>query len=331
MTISYPTIRRGAIGTVVEELHQFLAAAGFPVQGDPAAVFGVATDETIRVLQRSRNLQVDGICGPDTWSALCTPVYRLGDRLLARRRPNLQGDDVLQLQRQLNAVGFDPGRIDGIFGPQTESALQSFQRDAGIPNDAICGPATLQTLARLSHLADGSIAALREKEFLAATPRAITGIRIFVASRPPLSRLALAVANKLEVASAISSADSSLIIDADAATRALDFDADLSILLQPFNDPTWRAAYYGSGQYHSFRGQAIATCCAQAFGSDQPSNVAIAALSTGFLRETRMPAVVLQLSTIELDDINTLATTILNGIRNGFESPPPVQGAFVTS
>ena len=202
MSPQLPTIRRGASGTLDEQLHDQLAAAGFPVQGDPAAVFGVATDETVRVLQRAHNLQVDGICGPDTWHALFTPVYRPGDRLLARRRPNLRGDDVLLLQQQLNAVGFDPGRIDGIFGPDTETALLTFQRDSGIPADGICGPATIQTLARLSHLADGTIAAVRERASLVAAPRALSGRRIYVASRAPLASIIASVAYRLESAEA---------------------------------------------------------------------------------------------------------------------------------
>ena len=185
--------------------------AKVPVQGDPAAVFGVATDETLRVLQRYRNLQVDGICGPDTWAALCTPVYRPGDRLLARRLPQLHGDDVSFLQQQLNSVGFDPGRIDGTFGPDTELALVTFQRDAGIPVDGVCGPATLHALERLSHLADGSIASVRERESLAAAPRALAGRRVFLGSRPPLASVTMALAHRLEALNTLVEFDSALV------------------------------------------------------------------------------------------------------------------------
>ena len=39
--------------------------------------------------------------------------------------------------------GFDAGRIDGIFGPDTDRALRSFQRNAGFGVDGIGGPQTL--------------------------------------------------------------------------------------------------------------------------------------------------------------------------------------------
>ena len=43
----------------------------------------------------------------------------------------LRGDDVSELQRRLNALGFDAGREDGILGPETETALRQFQRERG--------------------------------------------------------------------------------------------------------------------------------------------------------------------------------------------------------
>ena len=44
----------------------------------------------------------------------------------------LRGDDVGELQRRLGALGFDAGRVDGIFGPHTERALVDFQRNVGL-------------------------------------------------------------------------------------------------------------------------------------------------------------------------------------------------------
>ena len=59
----------------------------------------------------------------------------------------LRGDDVSELQRRLNALGFDAGREDGIFGPDTETALRRFQRERGLEQpDGVCGPATIAAL-----------------------------------------------------------------------------------------------------------------------------------------------------------------------------------------
>jgi peptidoglycan hydrolase-like protein with peptidoglycan-binding domain len=62
-------------------------------------------------------------------------------------RNGSSGDDVKKLQRRLAAAGFDPGTVDGIFGPKTEAALKAFQEGAGIAADGIAGPATNGKLA----------------------------------------------------------------------------------------------------------------------------------------------------------------------------------------
>lgn len=61
----------------------------------------------------------------------------------------LRGDDVADLQHRLNALGFDAGREDGIFGPDTSRALQDFQRNAGLAPDGIGGPEAVEALLRL--------------------------------------------------------------------------------------------------------------------------------------------------------------------------------------
>ncbi len=315
------TVRRGARGELVEELHQQLAAVGLPIQGDPAAVFGAATEETVRVFQRARNLQVDGICGRDTWSALFESQHSLGDRLLATRRPMLHGADVRDLQHRLNRLGFDPGRVDGIFGPNTESALRSFQRDAAIPCDGICGPATTLSLTQLGRLADGSIAGVKEQEAYAATPRPFEGRRIFLASRPASASFTTSVQNHLAALDAHVSLAVDLATDTDAVPAAHAFDADASILIQPVVDTAWRCAYYGSGRYESFRGSAIAHAVVASLRSVGEPNAAHP-LAIGFLRETRMAAVVVQISDSLMSE--AVAALVAAGIRAGFETPPAI-------
>ena len=80
------------------------------------------------------------MCGPQTWSALVEAGRDLGDRFLYRRTPMLRGDDVAELQQRLSALGFDTGRVDGIFGDLTSAALGEFQRNVGLPSTASPGP-----------------------------------------------------------------------------------------------------------------------------------------------------------------------------------------------
>ena len=56
------------------------------------------------------------------------------------------GNAVKELQKRLTALGYDTKGIDGDFGPNTNSALKSFQKDAKIDVDGIAGPATFKAL-----------------------------------------------------------------------------------------------------------------------------------------------------------------------------------------
>ena len=58
------------------------------------------------------------------------------------------GADVKAVQQALQAVGQAPGKIDGVFGGQTEQALMSFQQSVGLPADGVYGPSTKAELEK---------------------------------------------------------------------------------------------------------------------------------------------------------------------------------------
>lgn len=51
-------------------------------------------------------------------------------------------------QRALESLGYDPGDIDGAFGPKTKAALSAFQADQGLDPDGIWGPRTLVAMRK---------------------------------------------------------------------------------------------------------------------------------------------------------------------------------------
>jgi uncharacterized protein (TIGR02594 family) len=60
--------------------------------------------------------------------------------------PGAMGRTVTALQSALAAKGFDPGGIDGEFGPLTSVAVSNFQRAQNLPVTGIVDPATLNAL-----------------------------------------------------------------------------------------------------------------------------------------------------------------------------------------
>lgn len=56
------------------------------------------------------------------------------------------GEQVLQLQNALKLKGFDPGKVDGDFGPKTKAAVIDFQKKQGLSADGVAGPQTLEAL-----------------------------------------------------------------------------------------------------------------------------------------------------------------------------------------
>jgi N-acetylmuramoyl-L-alanine amidase len=317
-------LRRGDRGAAVLDLRARLGLRG--AAGD---TFDDRLEAAVRDFQGVRGLRVDGICGPETWGALIESGFRLGDRLLYLSSPMLRGDDVAEIQRQLNALGFDAGREDGILGPETETALREFQRNAGATPDGVCGPATLAAIARVNGLAAGSVASVREREALRHAPRRLDGLRVFLVAEPAMSALAHTVAQALGKLGALVNPD---ISGADAGmltAEANRFGADAFVALTNSGDPGIRCAYFSSRNFRSEGGHCLALRLTEALRSvvddvDEPVG-----RTYRFLRETRMTAVVCELVGRDETQARALLTTrlpevtgaIVEGFRRGLEDP----------
>ena len=123
----------------------------------------------------------------------------MGDRFLYRRTPMLRGDDVAELQQRLCTLGFDTGRVDGIFGDATVRALDEFQRNAGLPVDGIVGGATLLELVRLEsrHHEPALVSAVRARAALRDAPPTLRGRHIAVGESGGLGSVTGALRRRL--------------------------------------------------------------------------------------------------------------------------------------
>jgi len=107
-------------------------------------VYGPQTQKAVKAYQAGHGLTADGIAGPQTRSKLgigAGPVLKRGGKarasgVRATRSVAARGGGVQALQR---AIGVS---ADGVFGPQTESALKRWQGSHGLQADGVAGPLT---------------------------------------------------------------------------------------------------------------------------------------------------------------------------------------------
>lgn len=170
-------LRRGDSGPAVAEVQAALAGLGLLADRPVEASYDDATEHGVRLFQQRRGLSVDGLVGPETYRAINAARFRLGDRLLSLSPGHpFVGDDVAALQDRLLELGFDAGRVDGVFGARTEAALRSFQREYGLLADGSCGPGTLRALRQLGRLVvGGRPQQLRETEALHRSGSSLAG------------------------------------------------------------------------------------------------------------------------------------------------------------
>ena len=269
---------------------------GVPIDAD--GIFGAGTRAAVQAFQRLRGLRVDGVCGLQTWETLVEAGFRVGDRFLYRRTPMLRGDDVADLQQRLCTLGFDTGRVDGIFGDDTARALGEFQRNAGLPVDGIVGDATLRELLRLEsrHHDPELVSAVRARAVLRSAPPTLRGRHIAVGETGGLGSVTGALRRRLTF-SGIRVTELHHPDDAIQAREAneLAVDVFVGLRLNP-STSSCRTAFWAGTHDESPGGRRLAemvqSAVPEALGIEDGG---VLGMSVRILRETRMPAVVVEL------------------------------------
>jgi len=316
----------GDRGAPVRDVQDRLVALGFTCDDDQLGVFGQGTAAAVDAFQSSRGLPADGIVGPETWRSLVEAGYRLGDRMLYHRVPMMRGDDVAELQARLNSLGFETGKVDGIFGPDSLSGLLDFQHNRHMAEDGIAGPAVAEELRLVDRATQKhGREAVRERQWLETLPRSITGQRIFLdpECRTPEEGDAtwLAATEAHECIQILGGHPMmSRSIDTTPTPRLRSRKANKSDidLVLGFFVPTEldEGVYYFSSEHsRSEAGMAIAEHVAQRLG------VRAHGRTMPILKETRSPAVVVALRSVN----RRAGRVVANAIASLFERPDEAQ------
>ena len=144
----------GDRSTAIELISNTLLRLGFITA--PSDIFDEKLTQGIKAFQQERGLTATGIINEITARSLEEARFKLGDRVLSFNSSSvMRGDDVSNLQDRLIQMGFNCGKVDGVFGANTERAVREFQKSVGIAVDGKCGPATLISLMRLVKTVSG--------------------------------------------------------------------------------------------------------------------------------------------------------------------------------
>lgn len=274
---------------------------GAPVDAD--GEFGPGTRAALEAFQHQRGLRVDGICGQQTWNTLVEASLRLGDRFLYRRADMLRGDDVADLQRRLCTLGFNAGRVDGIFGDQTSGALIDFQRNAGLPVDGLAGGATLRELIRLEsrHADPELISAVRARAELREAEATLRGRHVAVGESGGMGSVTGALRRRLVLGGTRVTELHHPDDSAQArAANELGVDVYVGLRLNP-STPSCQTSYWAGVHDVSQGGRLLA----QLVQGCVPSALGVAdggahGMSLLILRETRMPSVLVEVGPANL-------------------------------
>ena len=151
---------------------------------EPTGLFRRLTQRAVKEFQSDKDLDSDGIVGRSTWQALEDEFDRLEqttydtdnieenieddkEEAVAEAedqketvsqttdinveemdivRSGDSGENVTELQENLNQLGLYPLNPDGDFGHQTEMAVRQFQEMSGLDVDGVVGPSTWEEL-----------------------------------------------------------------------------------------------------------------------------------------------------------------------------------------
>ena len=269
----------------MRELKERLVAISFVPTSDDD-IFDDETVAFVESFQRSRGLPLTGVVDAVTYERLGEARWQLGQRLLYATRPMLRGDDVAELQVLLAQLGFNPGRIDGIFGTNTTVALSEFQRNCALEESGALTKETLLTLRRVR--ATNAVKSLvTDARDLAGIDPLTSGSVLLCGDGPLLEGLVHYYAGNESI---LVSRETS---QEESALSANTHDVALVLSFQTLNHVEGiHLHYWASYRNHSHRGEGLASTLASVF-AHQPEvpRVEVTGMALPILRETKMTTI----------------------------------------
>lgn len=307
----------GSKPTSVGHLQRLLTQCGY-VAVDDLGTFGSSTKNQLRAFQQSKGITPNGICDGLTWHVLIEAHWKLGDRLLYLKTPMLRGDDIAQLQGRLSWLGFDPGKVDGVFGPKTLRAVGEFQINVGLSGDGISGAETIAELERNIGRSSVTVTSFKEALRFGDPAKDIRTLKLAIAAPLNLAVNAEMIRQSLNKEGIRSTS----FIHPDITTIASltnTSGADLSIFLEISRSNQGCISYFQGFRYTSTIGRSIAQTIADELEKVLPiPSVEVLGSTHRMLQLTRTPSVVVAIGEPHLWSLYSIeiSAAIISGLTS---------------
>src|SRR5690625_3034569 len=124
-------------------LKEYLYTLGFWDSKSGTPLYGSKTERKVREFQEAYGLRESGIADPITWDVL-------EEEATGPLRNRMYRDDVVELKRNLELLGFGSFNMTDLFASQTEQSVRDFQAYFGLTVDGVVGDQTANKLEELA-------------------------------------------------------------------------------------------------------------------------------------------------------------------------------------
>ena len=139
----------GSSGAAVKNVQQHLSAAGFSPKHANGA-FDERTEGALKAFQRRSGLEASGRVDAKTWAALKKRVLLTSSKASPAQRLWEKSGAVKASEKLLKKLGFNPGKVDGLFDRKTASAVKAFEKRQGLTRDGVISAGELKKMKALT-------------------------------------------------------------------------------------------------------------------------------------------------------------------------------------
>ncbi|MDP1825334.1 MAG: peptidoglycan-binding protein [Archangium sp.] len=139
----------GEQGAHVKNLQKHLRAAGFDAK-HAGGRFDERTTGALKAFQRRSNLEPTGTVNARTWKALQKSFILTHSKASPAQALHERSGAVKASEKLLKQLGFNPGKIDGLFDRSTLKAVKAYEKQQHAKVDGVIGAGQLEQMKKLT-------------------------------------------------------------------------------------------------------------------------------------------------------------------------------------